>query len=417
MISLNRFFSILFCLLPFFMVSGPAIPDFIVVIFALYFVLLISKKKIDIDIFFKKKILLYFTIFYFYILIRSIFSEFPINSLESSLFYFRFLFFALCLAYLINVDNFIIKNFHKFLFVLFFILCIDGFIQFYRGENIIGYKLVWGRVSSFFGKELKLGNFIARLMPILIGLYLFNVKNKLKLSFLIILFVTADILIFISGERLAFALLSIQTLLFILCMKKYRLVRIFSLLVSSIIIIFILSNSNSVYERMVVHTQNQILNNEGSNLFNKLNAFSTHHQMIYSNAFKIFIDNPVFGIGTKLFRKKCFDYAVDANLECTSHPHNLYIQFLAETGIVGFLFLLSFLIYVLKRLIDFFIINNFKSTIEDNHDDQNNQLLLFIFIAIFINIFPFAPSFNFFNNWFSCLFFIPIAFLINVNSK
>ena len=46
----------------------------------------------------------------------------------------------------------------------------------------------------------------------------------------------------------------------------------------------------------------------------------------------------------KMFRVKCSDkkYATGRNT-----PHNFYIQLLAETGLIGFLFLFSSLIYVL----------------------------------------------------------------------
>ena len=52
-----------------------------------------------------------------------------------------------------------------------------------------------------------------------------------------------------------------------------------------------------------------------------------------------------------MFRVICKDekYATGVT-PCMTHPHNFYIQLLAETGIIGFLFLFSALIYVFLQL-------------------------------------------------------------------
>ena len=66
-------------------------------------------------------------------------------------------------------------------------------------------------------------------------------------------------------------------------------------------------------------------------------------------------DRPIFGHGPKMFRIKCKEkkYQIGIN-PCQTHPHNFYIQLLAETGIVGFGFLFavfSYIIYVSYRQI------------------------------------------------------------------
>ena len=65
----------------------------------------------------------------------------------------------------------------------------------------------------------------------------------------------------------------------------------------------------------------------------------------------MFLDNPIFGVGPKLFRIFCDDqkYNIDRDT-CSTHPHNTYIQILAETGIIGFMLMCIPLIFVLYQL-------------------------------------------------------------------
>ena len=69
--------------------------------------------------------------------------------------------------------------------------------------------------------------------------------------------------------------------------------------------------------------------------------FSPIHQSHFISAYRMFIDNPIFGHGPKTFRILCSheDYNYDVN-SCSTHPHNTYVQLLAETGLVGVMFVL-----------------------------------------------------------------------------
>ena len=80
--------------------------------------------------------------------------------------------------------------------------------------------------------------------------------------------------------------------------------------------------------------------------------------IIMQLSIKIFKDNKIFGAGPKSYRELCKETKYSyGKYSCTTHSHNYYIQLLAETGILGFAFLvISYfsLIIMLIKVIFFF---------------------------------------------------------------
>jgi O-antigen ligase len=62
----------------------------------------------------------------------------------------------------------------------------------------------------------------------------------------------------------------------------------------------------------------------------------------------MFYDSPIIGHGPGMFRFVCHKFTYN-EFSCTTHPHNFYLQLLAETGTFGFLFLLIFFIQLVSR--------------------------------------------------------------------
>ena len=71
----------------------------------------------------------------------------------------------------------------------------------------------------------------------------------------------------------------------------------------------------------------------------------------------MFINNPITGIGINNFKYICetddFYKNLMINYDCASHPHNIYIQWLAEGGLIVFF---SFILYLLVLIT--FILKN-----------------------------------------------------------
>ena len=82
------------------------------------------------------------------------------------------------------------------------------------------------------------------------------------------------------------------------------------------------------------------------------------------------------------------------------------MQFLSETGIIGFLLFLSIFIFITYNL---FVL--FKTSLSNSLKNKD-KVIYFSLVAIFISMFPLLPSGNYFNNWYIFINYLPIGFYL-----
>ena len=319
-----------------FLIWGPFFPDLIVSFSALFILFHVFKNKKF--YLFNNYPLIIFFIFCIYCILLSVFiAKETMISFGSSLFYFRIGVFSCFIWYLIEQDKKILQYFYFILIFSFLALILDGYFQYFTGYNILGLKASGLRVSSFFGDEQIMGSYLSRLYPLAFAFLFLRNDNKLKLSLVITLFILTSGLIYISGERTAFFFHLLSLTFIVLLVKKLKFVRFFFLAsVIGVVAILSLSN-NSLKNRMF----NSPIESMGINKESKY-IFTIQHESLIRTAYNMFLDKPIFGHGPKMYRVICKNekYAAGIN-PCMTHPHNFYVQLLAETGIIGFMFLLS----------------------------------------------------------------------------
>ena len=227
-------------------------------------------------------------------------------------------------------------------------------------------------------------------------------KEKLFLSGLV--FILADVLVFLSGQRVAFFMLIFSTVLILLIYKKYKFLRITTLVVSFVTTFLILFFNENVQKQMIDKTVKQLSLNNDKYIFQ-----DDFYGAIYLTSFNIFRDNIIFGIGVKNYREECknekYDElnATEIYYRCSTHPHSIYLQLLSETGLVGSFIFSIFIFLLLKRLYLYIFI--FKRSPE--------IYFLFPLIGLFTTLWPLMPSGNFFNNWFSVSFYFLLGLVLN----
>lgn len=105
-------------------------------------------------------------------------------------------------------------------------------------------------------------------------------------------------------------------------------------------------------------------------------------------AFYIFQEAPFFGIGPGSFRFLCKDYVeTGSGLVCFNHPHNFYLQLLAETGSLGAFFGVVFMV----ALVVFCFTEGQKF--------PNNLAVYSSWIVPFALFWPIRSSADFFGQW------------------
>ncbi len=409
---------ILILFFPVALVTGPFLPDLILTISSIFFVIfLIINKNIN---FLNTDFTKIFLVFYVFILLSSIFSDEILFSLKNTLFYIRFLIFSYLLRFLIIYEKNFLKLLIQSLIITLIIISIDAIIEYLRQSHWLFDKSLYqefigsNRISGLFDEEFILGGFVLSLFPIALFLQFKFIKknNFLKYSFLITSILLFIFAILISGERATLAkLILFLTLvsLFTSIIKTFKRKIIFLTLFVLILFISIFSQPK-LTERIVFHTMNLVLdtkNNEriGIDLslkeyfekydFKNMNVkyFSKDHHDHAIVSLRMFNDKKIMGHGVKMFRFKCEEKKYYLNeRSCSTHSHGIVLSFLAEIGLIGLIFLLIIYFFLLKNI--------FKAR-------ANSEKI--ILISIFVYLFPLLPMGYFFNNFFSLILYTLIG--------
>ena len=411
----NNILLIFFLLIPFALITGSFLPDLLLTLSSIILIILLIRNS-ELK-FFNKKFFFYFLFFYSLLIFSSLTSSNIKFSIQSSIFYIRFIIFIFVTIYLIKKN----KNLFNYLFYIFIIiysiLFLDTLFQFFNGKNIIGLYYPHEtnfRNTSFFGDRGILGSYIVRLLPLLLALISIKFNNNLyyKNYFIISYIFLSGAIILLSGERTSLFLFCLFILLTFIFVTDLRKPIFLSFLIFIFFSFFALSSSEKLYSRTIKHPFNQIFefNKTTPELIQKnkkqFTIFSNIYESHYKIALKMFKEQPVFGHGPKMFRDYCNrpeNYLSEG--ACTTHPHNVLLQLLSETGFITTSFIYFFFCYIIFTLIRNLFLRS---------KEKISQPQLFLMILIVVNLFPFSPSGNFFNNWLNVVYYYPLGIFFSL---
>jgi len=394
--KIKSFNYYIFILLPLALIFSNAVANFIV--FYISLIGLYETSKGRTHQFFKNNFTKIFLLFCLFIILNSLILNSDPLSLKSSLLFVRYLFFILGIWSMIKGNEAKLYNFFKFYKVILMFFFIDANFQFLNdGKNLIGYNSYLfqnNRISSFFNSELILGSYVEKFSIIFICyLTIFKNKTSKKLIFFI-LFFTLEICL-ISGERRAFYSFLIFTFFYIFFIFNIsNKIKIFFTVITISTLSILIFLSSNLKNRTILNTYDS-LSKTG------YTYFSTGHYQHFKNAIELFKEKPFSGHGSNSFRLNCerIDYKFNIH-GCSTHPHNIIAQFLAEKGLVGIIFLIAFFLSLLYA-----VVINFKKKIL-----AKEKILVLFSILLFFN--PFFPSANFYNSWVNNIISIIFIFLL-----
>ena len=379
----------------------------------------------------KNELFLILLFFFLYLLINFIINFDNNPSISRTFGFIRFILLSFSIAFLLLEYKKSFNKFFKYWIGILIIVILDTYIQFITGKNIFGYPSWLNddiyRLSSFLNDEYKIAAFLFPFGLLAIGFLLEKSKNIFLIFFFYcILF----FIILFTGERSNSYLFIVSSFILFLVSRikiKYKVVFGIILLLNFLIINFffpkIFNRHFSIINSILIEKKidkNQInvsLNNyktkKNEHNYSNLNPFfKTQYASHYVTAYLIFKDNFFFGTGIKTFRQVCSNEKYANKLpqnkrRCSTHPHNIVLEFLSELGIIGFLIIFYFFFRVL--ILSFKVIkNNFSS------------VFLSSFLFFFFSFFPFLPKGSFFTNWNAAIFWFFFGltlFFINKNSK
>jgi O-antigen ligase len=402
-LGLNLIEKILFILLSLFPITF-ILGNFLINLFFLLIsvIFIISSFKDKDHLFLKDPILWIFFIFFTSLVINLFFSIDSYHSMN------RVLKIILIILYTLQIKKFIHKyqiEFEKIIlgfwsFIFFFVL-LDTVFEIFFGHNTLGFSTpLEGRVASFFGDELVVGAFFNSFCLIFIS-YIFAISKKSE-KFCLLTILILIIISFFIGERSNFIKVFLCLTFFSIFIIRLKLKHFISFffLIFTILILFISFNDSA--KNRYFHQVEKIFTKNGIDNYLISSPYGAH----YNAAHKIFKEYPIFGVGIKNYRiesgkeKYKNDKYEWTHFRSTTHPHQIHLELLAETGIFGYFF---FLIFILSSL--YLSVRNY---LKYKNVFQFSSMLYVVFYLT-----PILPSGSFFSTFSSGLFWINYAVMVS----
>ena len=405
----NNYFLILFSLIPISILIGPSVSISSIIIITLSFLFLFFYNKKFFLLKDQTIILLFFL--FLYLILNSLFSiDFEIG-IKRNFGFLRFIILFTAINYIFfKKENF--EKILKFWIFIFSIVLFDVLYEYYNGENILGYVSDnKKRIVSFFKDEQIVGAFLNGFAFILIGFCFNNFEKKTKKEkFLIYFFITLIFLSMIaSGERSNLLKFLFGLIIFFYFNNKIKLYNKIFFVISVIAILVVTISllhkipfpvGNSGLKKISILKHRYSLD-----FIQKLRSKESRQNYIYfklyNSGLEVFKKYPLTGAGNKNYRvETCENLKQRAEVGeynqkyiCVNHPHQIYIEFLSEHGLVGTIILLTIILFL--------IFKNFKIMLL-----KRNMIQIGCFSYLLTNFIPILPSGSFFSDFNATLFWI-----------
>lgn len=273
----------------------------------------------------------------------------------------------------------------------------DCLLQYLTGRDLFGHAPANRfRLTGPFG-DPRPGTFISYLcMPVVaVGWAWAAGRRDRIVAALAASALTAMVLVMI-GERTALLMYLVGLGMVALLLPPARRPLIATGLIAVLVLVAVLATQPALQRRFVVHTQADLTD-----------FWDRRVGELLLRGQEVWWDNPLFGVGPRNFRNICErdDFLPEGPVEtrCYTHPHHIWNEWLAETGLVGFAGFLALLV-LWGRTIG---LRLWRSGV-------HRALLSGLAIALVLALWPIRPSMSFFSTWPATIFWLLIGWSLAV---
>ena len=391
---------LLISILPLSLLLGSGVINTSVVIIDFVFIYILLKQKKN---FFSNNLILYILLlFWISLIINLLFSSNFSNSFLRVFGFVRFVIFVLAIKFCLEeFSQRILKKIYLIWSIIFLAVSLDLIFELTFGFNTLGnYSYMPGRLSSFLGEELKIGNWYIAFGLIIASFMYYNFKEK---YFFYSILISTIFISLVIGERANFIkYFLISSIFFILYENKLFLRKVFFTTMTIILLSGIIFTSNTYKERFWYMFLNQFTQGSSITTIINLSPYGGH----WHAAWEIFLDHKIFGVGINNYRivsgdNKYYNEKVPFSKGRQNiHPHQLYLEILSETGIFG---LVTFFL---------FIIGSAYAGIRNYLETKNLLILSGLLFVLTSTLLP-LPSGSFFTTYGATIFWINYSFMIS----
>ncbi len=255
---------------------------------------------------------------------------------------------------------------------------LDCLLQYFSGRDVIGMPAWENRLTGLSHKP-GIGIEISWLMaaPIL-GFW-----RKGTRVFAIFLGIVCSVAVLLSGDRVALLTLLGAPILIALFARSMRKPLLIALPFVAALLGSILYFSPTMYHRQIETTEQVISHFDQS-----------PYGIILQSAFEMARDHPIFGVGAHNYQTVCLQeqygpvvVGTDQIPRCQGHPHNVYMQWLVEGGLIGMGLYVAFVLLSLGALVRW------------RRENLDNLIFYGLAASLALRFWPMAPSTSFYSSW------------------
>ena len=442
-LSKNLIINTLFSFIPISFIAGNLIINLNILLFILLSLIFYGKQIIKIKLLFLDKLILaFFSYLILVALYKNVYQEYFLASSEDltviikTMLYLRFLILYFIIRYLVKFELLNFKIFFITCGLITAFLIFDLIFQYIFGFDIFGFEGKPRRMSGPFGEELIAGSYLQRFSIFsffIIPIFFKKFETKNYKFYKAIFFGFLFFALIVAGNRIPLLFFTVMFFFLIIFEKEFKkyLIGFLFLVISIFTISYNVSEEFDDHYQVFQEEIFDIITSIGpNNNYDHLKKFkndkkkervkqrytaqigdkkiplvNVYAKDLYSG-YQTWKIQKFVGGGVKSYKKSC---AKSAMINCGPHPHNYYLDILANVGLFGFLILLFIF---LTLFYSSFIKRYFLKS--KNHTNMLITPFIFLF---FTEIFPIKTSGSFFTTGNSTYIFLILSILAALSTS